>query len=314
MLPTCRLLDEKFSFSNFPGVLMDNALIAQAINEFYSLRPLDGLTIVTLAALEGILSVDNSLVLAIMVRSLPKHQQKRALTYGIVGAFVFRLIALVFASYLIRFMIFKLIGGAYLLYLAMKHMFFFYKEDAHQPGPRVTGSFWKTVAAVELTDIAFSIDSITTAIAMSDKILIVWLGGILGIVFLRFLAHFMIRLLEKMPKLEDLAYQLIFFIGAKLLLDGFNVHIDHSIFWLMMGVIVVLGCSLLYRDHYQRTTKSKFHDRLLDRLERGEITVQELLTLEYLPREVIEYLQRNNCLKIDLPGSGNACGGHEQAR
>jgi len=287
---------------------MDDALFAQIIREFHSLQPLDALTIVTLAVLEGILSVDNSLVLAIMVRSLPKHQQKKALLYGIVGAFVFRLIALVFASYLIRFMVFKLIGGAYLLYLAMKHMFFFFKEDAHQPHPRVTGNFWKTVAAVELTDIAFSIDSITTAIAMSNKMLIVWSGGILGIIFLRFLAGAMIRLLEKLPKLEDLAYQLIFFIGAKLFLDGLDVEIGHGVFWMMMGVIVVLGTSLIYRDHYQHKTKTNFHNRLLDRLEQREITVQEILALEYIPREIIDYLHRKNCIKIQIPGSGDGCG------
>jgi YkoY family integral membrane protein len=285
---------------------MDSALLAQIISEFHSLQFLDGVTILSLAVLEGILSVDNSLVLAIMVRNLPKEQQRKALAYGIIGAFVFRFLALVFASYLMRLMVFKLIGGAYLIYLAMKHMFFFFKEEAHQLSPRSSGNFWKTVAAVELADIAFSIDSITTAVAMSNKVLIVWTGGILGIIFLRFFATVMIRLLEKLPKLEDLAYQLIFFIGTKLLLDGFGVEIEHESFWLMMGVIVVLGASLLYRDLHQRKMKTRLHDRLLIRLEKGEITVQELLNLEYIPREIIDYLHRNNCIKIEIPCSVKA--------
>jgi predicted tellurium resistance membrane protein TerC len=186
----------------------------------------------------------------------------------------------------------------------MKHMFFFFKEEAHQLTPRAGGSFWRTVAAVELADIAFSIDSITTAVAMTDKVVIVWAGGILGIIFLRFFATFMITLLEKLPKLEDLAYQLIFFIGTKLLLDGFGVEIAHESFWLMMGVIVVLGASLLYRDLHQRRTRTRLHDRLLNRLERGEMTIQELLDLEYIPREIIEYLQKSDCLRIELPCSG----------
>lgn len=287
---------------------MVDSFFNQLLGEFYSLQAVDLLTIATLAILEGILSVDNALVLAILVRTLPKHQQQRALAYGIVGAFAFRLLALVFAAYLMRLWIFKLIGGAYLLYLAMKHMFFFQKEDAHQPGAGVIGNFWKTVFLVELTDVAFSIDSITTAVAMSDKLLIVWLGGILGIISLRMASGIFIRLLEKLPKLEDLAYQLIFFIGTKLALEAFHVEIETGIFWLIMGVIAILGAALVYRDYHQRKTRSKFHNLLLKRLDDGDITLEEVFELEYLPREVIHYLRQKNCLKIQVPeGNGGSC-------
>jgi YkoY family integral membrane protein len=289
-------------------------LFAEITREIYSLQAVDALTVLTLAVLEGILSVDNSLVLAILVRSLPKEQQKKALAYGIIGAFVFRILALIFAAYLMRFMVFKLVGGAYLIYLAMKHMFFFYKEDAHQLRPRTAASFWKTVAAVELTDIAFSIDSITAAVAMSDKLVIVWLGGVLGIIFLRFLAGFLVRLLERLPKLEDLAYQLIFFIGTKLFLDGFHVKIEHGVFWMMMGIIIVLGSALVYRDYHQRKTQTKHHHLLMERLRRGEIETRELLEMEYIPREVIDYLRRENCLKITAPNPDGSCNVPELSR
>jgi YkoY family integral membrane protein len=268
-------------------------IFAQIAQDFHSLQALDFLTIATLAVLEGILSVDNALVLAILVRSLPREQQKKALTYGIVGAFVFRFIALVFAAHLMQLMVFKLIGGGYLLYLAMKHMFFFYQDEAHVRRVKTAGNFWKTVLVVELTDIAFSIDSITTAVAMSDKLLIVWIGGILGIIFLRFAATFFIRLLEKLPRLEDLAYQLIFFIGAKLTLEAFHVEIAHGIFWLMMGIIAVIGGSLVYRDWWQRQHRTRLEDQLFDRLKRGEVSEQELLEPESLPREVVLWLKRH---------------------
>src|SRR3954466_9191549 len=75
-------------------------------------------TVLMLVFLEGLLSADNALVLAVMVRHLPKGQQKRALRYGIWGAFVFRLIAILLASYLLAFWHFKVVGGLYLLYLA----------------------------------------------------------------------------------------------------------------------------------------------------------------------------------------------------
>jgi len=287
---------------------MGEQLFTQIVAEFYSLQAVDLLTIATLAILEGILSVDNALVLAILVRTLPKHQQRRALAYGLAGAFAFRLLALIFAAYLMRLWIFKLIGGGYLLYLAMKHMFFFQKEDAHQPGVSVVGNFWKTVFLVELTDIAFSIDSITTAVAMSNKLLIVWLGGILGIISLRLASGVFIRLLERLPKLEDLAYQLIFFIGTKLTMEAFHVEIETEIFWLIMGVIATLGAALVYRDYHQRKTRSKFHHLLLKRLDEGDITLEEVFELEYLPREVIDYLRQKNRLKLQLPsGQGSSC-------
>jgi len=279
---------------------MENLLL-QITREFHALVPLDLLTIGTLTVLEGILSVDNALVLAILVRTLPPEQRRKALTYGIVGAFFFRFIALIFAAHLMQLWIFKLIGGGYLVYLAMKHMFFFYKEDAHQVRPKTAASFWKVVVVVELTDIAFSIDSITTAVAMSDKLLVVWIGGILGIIFLRFAATFFVRLLEKLPRLEDLAYQLIFFIGTKLSLEAFHVEIEHGIFWLMMGIIAVLGASLVYRDYHQRATRTRHNDRLLERLQKGELTAAELLAQESVPGEVLAWLREQGRLELRSP-------------
>jgi YkoY family integral membrane protein len=277
---------------------METSLMLQVSREFQAISGADGLAVITLAVLEGILSVDNSLVLAILVRTLPKKEQKRALMYGIAGAFFFRVLALVFAAQLMRFVAFKVIGGGYLVYLAMKHMFFFYKEDAHQPRPKVAASFWKVVLVVELTDIAFSIDSITTAVAMSDKLIVVWLAGIMGIVFLRFAAGGFIRLLEKLPKLEDLAYQLIFFVGTKLLLEGFHIEISHAVFWMMMAIIGILGSALVYRDFYQTRTESRFQNRLLKRLQAGEISVDEVLALEYVPRQIITHLRNTGALEV----------------
>jgi YkoY family integral membrane protein len=277
---------------------METSLLVQLTHEFQALSGTDGLAVATLAILEGILSVDNSLVLAILVRTLPKAQQKKALLYGIFGAFFFRFVALIFAVHLINFLAFKIIGGGYLVYLAMKHMFFFFKEDAHQANPRVAASFWKTVLVVEFTDIAFSIDSITTAVAMSNKLVVVWVAGIMGIIFLRVAAGVFIRVLEKLPKLEDLAYQLIFFIGTKLLLEGFHIEISHGVFWMMMAVIVIIGSALVYRDYYQTKTESRFQNRLLSQLKAHEITVEEILALEYVPRQIIDYLRDQGVLSV----------------
>ena len=273
-------------------------VLGRFILDIQTFTALDGVSIITLAALEGILSVDNALVLAILVRTLPKRQQKKALLYGIVGAFAFRFLALMFASYLMRLSVFKLIGGGYLIYLAMKHMFFYFMEDAHQPGIKTAGSFWKTVLVVEITDIAFSIDSIMTAVAMTGKLAVVWFGGIIGIIFLRFAATYFVSLLERLPKLEDLAYQLVFFIGTKLFIEGLGLKIEHWIFWMMMGVIAVIGSALVYKDYRQRASKTRLQDRLLERLRKGEATVDEALALESVPREIINYLKESGLLAV----------------
>jgi hypothetical protein len=105
-------------------------------------------------------------------------------------------------------------------------------------------------------------------------------------------------LLERLPRLEDLAYQLIFFIGTKLFLDGFRVEISHGIFWMMMGIIAVLGASLVYRDYYQRRTRSRYQNQLLEKLQRGAMSADEALGLDPVPGEIITWLRANGQLEV----------------
>src|SRR3954469_12990866 len=83
--------------------------------------PSDLLTILLLVILEGLLSADNAMVLAVLVLGLPRQEQQKALRYGIVGAFGFRTLATLLAVYLISLTWVKLAGAAYLLYLAAQH-------------------------------------------------------------------------------------------------------------------------------------------------------------------------------------------------
>lgn len=193
-------------------------------------------TILLLIILEGLLSADNALVLAVLVRHLPKEQQKRALRYGIIGAFVFRFIAVLFAAILLEYWIFKIVGAAYLIILAMKH-FLGEGHDEEIVVARKHG-FWRTVIGVELADIAFSIDSILAAVAMAEglrpaiketeflgqslEIWTVWIGGLLGIVTMRYVAGLFISLLDKLPGLASAAYQLVMWIGIKLFASGLD--------------------------------------------------------------------------------------------
>lgn len=192
------------------------------------------LVIFWLVALEGILSVDNALVLAIMVSILPREQQKRALTYGILGAFIFRILAVILALVLVKLWWLKFLGGGYLLYVAYKGL---YGHGLDQRAAR-SPNFWAVVLRVELLDIAFSIDSILAGVALSEKSWVIITGGILGIVTMRFAAGIFIKLIEKYPALKKAAYALVVVIGLKL---GLSVW-WHAPEWLFFGIMfLILG-------------------------------------------------------------------------
>jgi len=175
-----------------------------------------------LIVLEGLLSCDNAVVLAVLVKHLPPEQRGRALRYGIIGAYVFRILALILATWVMGIWWIKVFGGVYLCYLCAS--FFLKRKDADgdglddHPPRRYFGlsAFWSTVIAVEMTDIVFSIDSIAAAVALSDKLWVLILGGLLGILAMRFAAQGFVGLLVRFPALEAMAFIAVGIIGLKL--------------------------------------------------------------------------------------------------
>lgn len=174
-----------------------------------------------LILLEGLLSADNALVLAIMVKHLPDKLQKKALLYGLGGAFVFRFLAIIFATFILNLWWLQLIGAAYLMCLPIKHFLNKSSSSDHSANPIKQRGFWQTVIAVELTDIAFAVDSVLAAVgtvSAKDKVWVVYLGAILGIILLRFAAGVFIGVLRRFPDLEHLAFLLVGWVAVKLFL------------------------------------------------------------------------------------------------
>jgi YkoY family integral membrane protein len=198
-------------------------------------------TIATLVLLEGLLSADNALVLAVMVKHLPKLQQKRALRYGIGGAFLFRFVAVIFAYQLIQYWQIKLAGGLYLLALAIKHFLSGDEEPDDPEHPRVGRGLLATIVYVELADIAFSIDSILAAVALPHALQhnravalsIIYIGGVLGIIMMRLVAGIFLVLLNRYKGLAAGAYVLVGWIGLKLIGSGIHsaFHAPEVLLW-----------------------------------------------------------------------------------
>ena len=207
----------------------------------------DLLTVGLLVILEGLLSADNALVVAVMILGLPRRQQKMALRYGLLGAFAFRIIATLLAVYLIRLAWVKLLGGLYLLYLTYQH--FFQSGDAEQrskPRPAKPwlglSALWGTILKVELVNVAFSVDSILVAVAISSKTWVVLTGGLLGIVAMRIVISQLLVIVRRYPTLVDGAFVIIALVGAKLLIEYASAMnwIDYEMpKWLSLGLIAI---------------------------------------------------------------------------
>jgi len=217
--------------------------------------PSDFITIGLLVLLEGLLSADNAMVLAVLVLGLPRAQQQKALRYGILGAFAFRALATAGAAYMIQLLWVRLLGGLYLLYLPYQHFFGHGDSDARRAPKQAQAwlglsAFWATVVRVELTDVVFAIDSILVAVAMSNKLWVIITGGVLGIIAMRLVIGQLLTLVRRYPPLVDGAFVIIAWVGLKLMIEYFHglgwIHFEIPK-WVSLGLIVVIfGAALVY--------------------------------------------------------------------
>ncbi|MGD0540105.1 MAG: hypothetical protein ABSB33_01170 [Tepidisphaeraceae bacterium] len=195
--------------------------------------PGDLATIALLVVLESLLSIDNALVLGVLVQRLAPPLRAKALSYGLIGGIVLRLTALAAAAILIRWSIIELLGGVYLSFVAIRYFLGRPGKPSasSRPAPFAAARLWPTILGVELMDLAFAADSILAAVALvgpaprnstaviHPKFWVLAIGGVLGIVLMRFAAAGLAGLLERFPRLHRSAYLLILLIGLKLIAD-----------------------------------------------------------------------------------------------
>lgn len=223
--------------------------------------------LLVLIFLEGLLAADNAIVMAVMVKHLPEVQRRKALFYGLLGAFIFRFASLFAITILVHIWQVQALGAAYLLFMSAKSLYEYYRkkpeEDTHDSSKKESG-FWMTVLKVELADIAFAIDSMLAAIAIaitlpkvgpeffglnSGQFAVMFTGGMLGVILMRYAANYFVGILQKYPKLEAAAFYIVGWIGIKLVvlvlahekIQILDPHFPHSWIWQLIFWSVLLG-------------------------------------------------------------------------
>src|SRR4051812_36072997 len=202
--------------------------------------------ILSLIVIEGLLSVDNALAIAALASHLPRQQRKLALRLGIIGAYAFRGVALLLATWIIDNAWLKLLGAAYLIYLMCSHLGSNGEEEHPDVGPlRQKPALWMTIMQIELMDLSLSIDNVVAAVVMSPRFWVVFTGVAIGILALRFLAGYAIRLLERYPLLKETAFVLVGYVGLLLVFEigtGNEVHSTGK----FLGIVGIVVLTLIY--------------------------------------------------------------------
>ncbi|WP_462420152.1 TerC family protein [Salinicoccus sp. Marseille-QA3877] len=239
-----------------------------------------GWVLIVLIVLEGLLAADNAVVLAVLVRHLEPKERKKALFYGLVGAFVFRMIAILLLVWLVQWWWMQAIGALYLLWVSGSHLYDILKTNKKDPADEKAGlakadetkkgsGFWMTVFKVELADIAFAVDSILAAAAIAlalpeiggdffginaGQYTVMVVGGLVGVIIMRFFATWFVGVLARRPGLEVAAFIIVGWVGVKLMVlslahEAVGIipyEFPHSttwklIFWSVMVIVIVVG-------------------------------------------------------------------------
>ncbi|NRG44169.1 TerC family protein [Bacillus sp. CRN 9] len=240
-----------------------------------------GWVLLVLIVLEGLLAADNALVLAIMVKHLPEKERKKALFYGLAGAFVFRFASLFVISFLVDVWQIQALGAVYLIFIAFNHIYRKLVVSKHDPKNQTAkktknAGFWLTVLKVEIADIAFAIDSILAAIALAmalpatgwgtvgsmdtGQFLVVFAGGMIGLIIMRFAANIFVDLLHKRPGLEIAAFLIVGWVGVKLLVttlahpalailpEGFSHSTGWKVTFYVVLILIAVGGWFLSKE------------------------------------------------------------------
>ena len=194
--------------------------------------------ILSLFIIEILLSVDNALVNATLAESLPEAQRKKALRIGILLGAAFRIIALLLVSIIIENVWLKVLGGLYLVYLAIAHLGKVVEEDGRTITPKTT--YRGIIFQIALADIVFSLDNVVSAVSFSDNIYIVMFGVGIGVVSMLFITPILSRLIHKYKGMPAAAYAIVGLVGIALIVETYShIHISELYKFGAVAAIVI---------------------------------------------------------------------------
>ena len=204
-----------------------------------------------LISLEILLSADNAIALASLTKSLKNSTDRtNALNIGITISLIFRILLILLSSFLLKFLFIRIFAGLYLIYLFFSNVILRNKkiDTSLSDDLSITNKnldFLKVVALLSITDLAFSIDSITTAVAISDQYILIVIGALIGVIALRFTSEIFLRLLEYFIRLEMAGYIAILIIGVKLILNTLvkESFLPDYYFYILIFISFVWGFS-----------------------------------------------------------------------
>jgi YkoY family integral membrane protein len=197
------------------------------------------LVLLVLILLEAVLSADNAIALAAIAQGLEnKELERKALNFGLVVAYVLRITLILTATWVQQYWQFNILGAGYLLWLVFQHFTSEEGEDSQHHGPRFN-SLLQAIPVIAFTDLAFSLDSVTTAIAVSQERWLVLTGATVGIITLRYMAGLFIKWLDEYVYLEDAGYITVALVGLRLLLKVVNESFVPPE-WAMIGAIALI--------------------------------------------------------------------------
>lgn len=217
--------------------------------------------IVSLFIIEVLLSVDNALVNATLAESLPEEKRKRAIRIGIILGAVFRIIALFMVSIIIQNVWLKILGGLYLVYLAIAHLGKVVTEEGKTLTPKTT--YRGVIFQIALADIVFSIDNVISAVSFSSNIYIVMLGVGIGVISMLFITPILSRLIHKYKGMPQAAYAIVGFVGVALLVETLtHIHISEI---KKFAVVLFISLFTVWYEHSPRLRR--FSDPILRSLQ-----------------------------------------------
>jgi predicted tellurium resistance membrane protein TerC len=230
----------------------------------------------TLFALELVLGIDNIVFISILTNRLPASQQKRARLVGLTLALVMRILLLFVASWIVGLTtpwfsigdaealhfsgrdLILVVGGLFLIYKAVTEIHAKLEgEDEHVAGGAGRATFGAVIVQIILVDAVFSLDSVITAVGMVDELAVMIAAVMLSIGLMMVLATRISDFVNAHPTVKMLALSFLVLIGATLVADGFDVHVDKPLVYGPIAFAIVVEALNLTNARRQRVRAEK---------------------------------------------------------